>query len=40
MFKAAYNGDPAAKKNYGGKPFFCIQGIVALTHFRIAHELA
>jgi serine O-acetyltransferase len=34
---AAYNGDPAAK-NYG-EIILCYPSIVALTYFRIAHEL-
>jgi len=34
---AAYNGDPAAK-NYG-ETILCYPSIVALTYYRIAHEL-
>lgn len=34
---AAYNGDPAAK-NYG-EAIFCYPSIIALTYYRIAHEL-
>lgn len=34
---AAYNGDPAAK-NYG-EAIYCYPSILALTYYRIAHEL-
>ncbi|NVO01624.1 MAG: serine acetyltransferase [Bacteroidetes bacterium] len=34
---AAFNGDPAAK-NYG-ETIFCYPSIVAITYYRIAHEL-
>jgi len=34
---AAYNGDPAST-NYG-ETIYCYPSIVALTHYRIAHEL-
>lgn len=35
--KAAYDGDPAAKSY--GEIIFCYPVIIALTHYRIAHEL-
>lgn len=35
--KAAYDGDPAAKSL--GEIIFCYPVIIALTHYRIAHEL-
>ena len=35
--KAAYQGDPAAKSL--GEIIFCYPSIMALTHYRIAHEL-
>jgi serine O-acetyltransferase len=34
---AAYNGDPAAKSY--GEAIFCYPSIIALTYYRIAHEL-
>ena len=34
---AAYNGDPAAKSY--GETIFCYPSIIALTYYRIAHEL-
>lgn len=35
--QAAFNGDPAAR--HPGEAVFCYPSIMAMTHFRVAHEL-